>query len=163
MSPDCGTILEDPDNVPLLAQAINRLIGNDEVRTVAARTARATAEQYDWRRMAAQYPCAAGEFVSKKPRFRACAARRTPMSLPRIAAFATKGSLTNEEMRLRELLKNVDAQFLQFDKSAKSAQLPKPPGGPVSSHRKLIVMEGTGLAGRHRLHPWRSRSARLMS
>lgn len=55
MGQDCGTVLEDPDDVPALAAAIGSFISNDEQRARAARAARATAEQYGWRQMAAQY------------------------------------------------------------------------------------------------------------
>jgi len=55
MANDCGAILEDPDDVPALAAAIDRFVRNDDERARASRAARTTAEQYGWRQMAAQY------------------------------------------------------------------------------------------------------------
>jgi hypothetical protein len=69
------------------------------------------------------------------------------MRSPTIAAFATKGSWTNEELRLRELLKNFEVEFLKFDKAAKRRGFR---GLLVHLYRArpdLVVMEGTGIAG----------------
>ena len=64
-----------------------------------------------------------------------------------ILAFATKGTGTNEEQRLRGLLSELPAEFLPFDKSNKRAS-----GRAVlktlwQRRPDLVVMEGTGLAG----------------
>ena len=55
MGKDCGAILEDPDDVSSLATAIDRFIRDPAARAAASRAARATAEHYGWKQMAAQY------------------------------------------------------------------------------------------------------------
>jgi glycosyltransferase involved in cell wall biosynthesis len=69
------------------------------------------------------------------------------MTFPRIAAFATKGSWTNEELRLRELLKNFPVEFLQFNKAAKRRGFADLLASLYRMRPELVVMEGTGLAG----------------
>jgi hypothetical protein len=64
-----------------------------------------------------------------------------------LLAFATKGSGSNEEMRLKELVSRCDPEFIGFEKKRKlgsflgllKAFMRRPPS--------LIVMEGTGIAG----------------
>jgi glycosyltransferase involved in cell wall biosynthesis len=55
MTPECGEILEDPDDVHVMAKAISRLLLVDRGRTPRCPASRAVAERYDWRNMAAQY------------------------------------------------------------------------------------------------------------
>jgi glycosyl transferase family 1 len=69
------------------------------------------------------------------------------MTSAKIVAFATKGSWTNEELRLRELLKNLDVEFLQFDKGAKRRSFRNLLASIFRARPDLVVMEGTGLAG----------------
>jgi glycosyltransferase involved in cell wall biosynthesis len=66
---------------------------------------------------------------------------------PRILAFATKGSQTNEELRLRSLLARTGAEFIPFDKSAKRKSFLHLLARVFREHPDLLVMEGTGLAG----------------
>jgi hypothetical protein len=66
---------------------------------------------------------------------------------PRILAFATKGTLTNEELRLRELLSGEPAEFVEFDKSAKRRSFIHLVKTIFRESPDLLVMEGTGIAG----------------
>jgi glycosyltransferase involved in cell wall biosynthesis len=66
---------------------------------------------------------------------------------PRILAFATKGSQTNEELRLRSLLAHTGAQFIPYDKAAKRRSFIHVLGQVFRQRPDLLVMEGTGLAG----------------
>ena len=68
-------------------------------------------------------------------------------SAPRIVAFATKGSLTNEELRLRELLREFDAEFVAFNKKAKLQSLRMLVRHVLQVKPNLLVMEGTGISG----------------
>jgi glycosyltransferase involved in cell wall biosynthesis len=65
----------------------------------------------------------------------------------RILAFATKGSLTNEEMRMRELLSGEGAEFIEFDKTAKRKSCIHLIKTIFRERPDLLVMEGTGIAG----------------
>ncbi len=64
-----------------------------------------------------------------------------------ILAFATKGTGSNEEKRLRSLLQVVDASFLPYDKSKKFLSFWRLLRVFSKFRRRLIVMEGTGIAG----------------
>jgi glycosyltransferase involved in cell wall biosynthesis len=55
MTPQCGEILEDPDDVQAMAKAISRLLLADRGRTPRCPASRAVAERYGWSQMAAQY------------------------------------------------------------------------------------------------------------
>jgi glycosyltransferase involved in cell wall biosynthesis len=55
ITPECGIVLEDPDNVLALAHAIGRLAGNDAARRAMGEAAAALAGDFGWSRMAAQY------------------------------------------------------------------------------------------------------------
>ena len=66
---------------------------------------------------------------------------------PRIAAFATKGTNTNDEHRLRRLLSGHDARFLPYDKSAKRRSGIGLLRWVLANRPDLLVMEGTGLGG----------------
>jgi hypothetical protein len=65
----------------------------------------------------------------------------------RILAFATKGSDTNEEHRLRALLSQLPAEFIPFDKARKRSSGIALLKTLWQRRPELIVMEGTGLAG----------------
>jgi hypothetical protein len=66
---------------------------------------------------------------------------------PTIFAFATKGTGTNEERRLRRLLGDHQAVFLPYDKGAKARSLRELVAAIRAGRPDLLVMEGTGLAG----------------
>lgn len=65
----------------------------------------------------------------------------------KVIAFATKGTGTNEEGRLKTLLQNVDSTFLGYDKSKKIKSFFGLLRRLRSEPPSLIVMEGTGIAG----------------
>lgn len=54
MSPQCGVLLDDPDQIEPLAKAMHEL-SDSHFRESAAKAARDVACQHDWRRMSAQY------------------------------------------------------------------------------------------------------------
>jgi len=64
-----------------------------------------------------------------------------------ILAFATKGTDTNEELRMRRLLSATSARFLAFDKKAKRKSFRHVMASIWRQRPDLVVMEGTGLAG----------------
>ncbi len=66
---------------------------------------------------------------------------------PRILAFATKGSFTNEELRLRELLASTGAEFIPYDKKTKRRSFASVLKKVFRDRPDLLVMEGTGIAG----------------
>jgi hypothetical protein len=68
-------------------------------------------------------------------------------SSPKILALATKGSGTNEEMRLRALLSRLPVEFVPFDKSQKRRSAVALLKTLWHRRSKLVVMEGTGMAG----------------
>lgn len=68
-------------------------------------------------------------------------------SAPRILAFATKGSQTNEELRLQALLADTGAVFIPYDKQAKRKSFVQVLKRVFRERPDLLVMEGTGLAG----------------
>jgi glycosyltransferase involved in cell wall biosynthesis len=55
ITPDCGIVLEDPDDVRALAVAIAQLDGDDIARRAMGHAAAALAGEFGWSRMAAQY------------------------------------------------------------------------------------------------------------
>jgi Glycosyl transferases group 1 len=68
-------------------------------------------------------------------------------SSPRVLAFATKGTGTNEEDRMRLLLSGIKAEFLPFDKSSKMKSFFGTLKRVFDEKPDLLVMEGSGLAG----------------
>jgi glycosyltransferase involved in cell wall biosynthesis len=68
-------------------------------------------------------------------------------SSAKILALATKGSGTNEEMRLRTLLSRLPVEFVPFDKSNKRRSAMTLLKTLWHRRPKLVVMEGTGVAG----------------
>ena len=64
-----------------------------------------------------------------------------------ILAFATKGSGTNDEHRLRALLSNLETTLVPFDKGVKFTSFRKLLSTFRNTPPTLIVMEGTGIAG----------------
>jgi len=70
------------------------------------------------------------------------------MNGERIAWFATKGSGTNEALRMEELLKDFpNAMELDFDKAAKWLSFKRLLRRIKQLKPNLLVMEGTGIAG----------------
>ena len=67
--------------------------------------------------------------------------------MPHVFAFATKGSGTNEERRLRRLLDGHPTTFLPFDRRAKARSAAAILRTVLSDRPDLLVMEGTGIAG----------------
>lgn len=65
----------------------------------------------------------------------------------KILAFATKGSGTNEEQRLRILLSHLPADFVPFDKSQKRRSAFALLKTLWRRRPGLVVVEGTGIAG----------------
>jgi glycosyltransferase involved in cell wall biosynthesis len=73
-----------------------------------------------------------------------------PERQPLVAWFATKGSGTNEALRIQTLLSglsNVDVFELPFDKGAKLSSAKKLWAEVRRTKPDLLVMEGTGIAG----------------
>jgi glycosyltransferase involved in cell wall biosynthesis len=55
MTPECGEILEDPDDFQAMAKAIDRLLLLKHAGPLKCPASRQVAERYDWRDMAAKY------------------------------------------------------------------------------------------------------------
>ena len=55
ITPECGIVLEDPDDVPALAQAVQTLAKDTPRRLAMGEAAAELAGQFGWARMAAQY------------------------------------------------------------------------------------------------------------
>lgn len=66
---------------------------------------------------------------------------------PRIAAFATKGTGTNDEKRLQQLLIEHAVTFVPYDRSAKRKSFISLLRWLFVHRPDLLVMEGTGVAG----------------
>ncbi|MDJ0733709.1 MAG: glycosyltransferase [Nostocaceae cyanobacterium] len=69
------------------------------------------------------------------------------MIYEKILVFATKGTGSNEEARILKLLFNFDTQVVPFSVSAKLTSCLKIIRQALRTKPKLIVMEGTGIAG----------------
>jgi glycosyltransferase involved in cell wall biosynthesis len=55
ITPECGIVLDDPDDPQALAQAVGRLASNDAQRLAMGRAANELATGFGWARMAQQY------------------------------------------------------------------------------------------------------------
>ena len=55
ITPECGIVLDDPDDPKALAQAVGHLASNDEARLAMGRAANELATGFGWARMAQQY------------------------------------------------------------------------------------------------------------
>ena len=65
VSPECGVVLSDPNDVAALVSTLNQMIDDPKRRTQMGQAARAVAEQYSWSRMAQEYLRIAEELVPK--------------------------------------------------------------------------------------------------
>lgn len=70
-----------------------------------------------------------------------------PATAQRVLAFATLGSGSNEENRIRELLRESNVEVFPFDRSRKFRMFRRLLGAIRRSRSDLVVMEGTGIAG----------------
>jgi hypothetical protein len=68
-------------------------------------------------------------------------------STPQMLVFATKGTGSNEESRIRALVSRLPGKLLPFDKTKKIYSFFGLMRDFYRSERTLIVMEGTGIAG----------------
>lgn len=68
VTPECGTVLPDPDNAPALATALREILESPEERACRGRIARAVAEQHSWKQMAAQYLALYEEIAAVSPK-----------------------------------------------------------------------------------------------
>jgi hypothetical protein len=66
---------------------------------------------------------------------------------PRVLAFATLGNGSNEEARIRDLLRAFGPEVFPFDRSHKVRSFWRLLGAIRRGRPDLVVMEGTGLAG----------------
>jgi glycosyltransferase involved in cell wall biosynthesis len=55
ITPECGIVLDDPDDPQALADAVGRLAGDDDRRRAMGAAASELATGFGWARMAAQY------------------------------------------------------------------------------------------------------------
>jgi glycosyltransferase involved in cell wall biosynthesis len=55
VTPDCGIVLPNPDDVQALVRALNRLVHDVDLRYQMGQVARMLAESHSWRKMAASY------------------------------------------------------------------------------------------------------------
>jgi len=65
----------------------------------------------------------------------------------KILVFATKGTGTNDEARILKLLQNFDVQAIPFERKTRLQSFIKIIQHVLQTRPKLIVMEGTGIAG----------------
>ena len=66
---------------------------------------------------------------------------------PRVLAFATLGAESNEEARVKELLRDIDAEVFPFDRGRKFRMFWRLVRTIRRRRPDFVVMEGTGLAG----------------
>ncbi|HVW46532.1 MAG TPA: glycosyltransferase [Solirubrobacterales bacterium] len=66
---------------------------------------------------------------------------------PRVACFATQGSGHGDEVRIRELLADLDPELLPFDRGRRLGSSAGLLGRILRRRPDLVVMEGTGIGG----------------
>lgn len=66
---------------------------------------------------------------------------------PRVACFATQGSGHGDELRIRELLADLDPELLAFDRGTRLRSAAGLLGRLLRRRPDLVVMEGTGVGG----------------
>ncbi|HKZ14506.1 MAG TPA: glycosyltransferase family 4 protein [Solirubrobacterales bacterium] len=70
-----------------------------------------------------------------------------PKLAPRIVSFATQGSGHGDELRIRELLADLDPEPLPFDRGRRLRSAAGLLGRLLRRRPDLVVMEGTGVGG----------------
>jgi hypothetical protein len=71
----------------------------------------------------------------------------SPSIRPRVACFATQGSGSGDEQRIRALLEPLAPTVLPFDRSAKGPSAIRTAMRLIRQRPDVVVMEGTGIAG----------------
>jgi hypothetical protein len=71
----------------------------------------------------------------------------TPSIRPRVACFATQGSGSGDEQRIRALLEPLAPTVLPFDRGAKGTSALRTSVRLIRQRPDIVVMEGTGIAG----------------
>jgi Glycosyl transferases group 1 len=66
---------------------------------------------------------------------------------PRVACFATQGSRSADEARIRALLEPLSPELLPFDRAAKGPSMLRTAAALIRRRPDVVVMEGTGIAG----------------
>ena len=132
-------VKSDPKNI---AEVITPLIQNPELRATMGRNARQLVEQsYTWDRVTQATEDAYKEYL-------AGGQMSNTQRSSRVFWFATKGSGTNDAIRIDTLLsKFEDRKEIQFSKKLKVAGLLGIMKTVAFEKPDLIVMEGTGIAG----------------
>ena len=132
-------VKSDPKNI---AEVITPLIQNPELRATMGRNARQLVEQsYTWDRVTQATEDAYKEYL-------AGGQMSNTQRSSRVFWFATKGSGTNDAVRIDTLLsKFEDRKEIQFSKKLKVAGLLGIMKTVAFEKPDLIVMEGTGIAG----------------
>jgi glycosyltransferase involved in cell wall biosynthesis len=67
--------------------------------------------------------------------------------LPRVACFATQGTGSGDESRIRALLEPLAPTVLEFDRGAKGPSALRTAARLIRERPDVVVMEGTGIAG----------------
>jgi glycosyltransferase involved in cell wall biosynthesis len=132
-----GIVLDDPEDVQGLQEAMAILARDASLRGQMGAAARAVAEEHSWDKVAAQYI----------QLFEKALAEKNAPSEPRILAFATQGAGGDDEARLKDLLSCVPAQFYPFDRNRKLQNFWRIIRRMRRDRPSLVVMEGTGIAG----------------
>jgi glycosyltransferase involved in cell wall biosynthesis len=66
VTPESGIVLSDPNDIPALTKALETLSKNYSLRAQMSHAARATAQQYNWSKMAQSYLNLLESMVVKK-------------------------------------------------------------------------------------------------
>jgi glycosyltransferase involved in cell wall biosynthesis len=88
ITPECGIVLDDPDDPQALADAVARLAGNDDARRAMGVAANELATGFGWARMAAQYIALYRQLAGRRedPRRAGSAAEVEPLAANALAA-----------------------------------------------------------------------------
>jgi glycosyltransferase involved in cell wall biosynthesis len=132
-------VKSDPEHI---AEVIQPLIANPERRREMGRNARQLVEQnYTWERVTLATEEAYQDYLANQQMSNA-------LTSSRIFWFATKGSATNDALRIDTLLsKFEDRKEIPFSKKGKIAGLVKIMKTVSVEKPDLVVMEGTGISG----------------
>ena len=87
ITPECGIVLDDPDDPQALADAVARLAGNDDARRAMGVAANELATGFGWARMAAQYIALYRQLAGRRedPRRAGSAAEVEPLAANALA------------------------------------------------------------------------------